>query len=81
MKFMPKGVCTKQIDFEIKDDVIESVKFTGGCPGNTMGVASLITGMNVQEAISRIEGIRCGNKSTSCPDQLAEALKLALKNK
>lgn len=78
MKFMPKGVCTKQIDFEIKNDVIESVKFTGGCPGNTMGVASLITGMNVQEAISRIEGIRCGNKSTSCPDQLAKALKLAI---
>ena len=78
MEYTPKGVCSRQILFEIEDDIIKSVKFVGGCPGNTVGVASLIQGMNVHEAISRLEGIRCGTKSTSCPDQLAIALKLAL---
>lgn len=70
-----KGVCSRRIDFEIENGVIASVKFLGGCAGNTQGVAALIAGMTVDEAIARLSGIRCGFKSTSCPDQLATALK------
>ena len=68
------GVCSRQIDLAIEDDIIVEAKFTGGCHGNTQGVASLLVGMSVDEAISRLEGIRCGFKPTSCPDQLAQAL-------
>lgn len=70
-----KGVCSRRIDFEIENGVISSVKFMGGCAGNTQGVAALVKGMAVDEAIERLSGIRCGFKSTSCPDQLATALK------
>ena len=73
--YRTSGVCARSIDFEIENNIIKSVKFNGGCAGNTQGVASLIRGMNVDEAISRLEGIRCGFKPTSCPDQLAKALK------
>ena len=73
--YTTKGVCSRRIDFEIDNDVISSVKFMGGCAGNTQGVAALVAGMTVDEAISRLSGIRCGFKSTSCPDQLATALK------
>ena len=73
--YIPRGVCSRKIDIEIDNDVIKSVKYSGGCAGNTQGVAALITGMSVDEAISRLSGIRCGFKPTSCPDQLAEALK------
>lgn len=74
------GTCSRQIHVEVSDDeIIENVSFVGGCSGNTQGVAALVRGMTVDEAISRIEGIRCGFKSTSCPDQLAQALK-QLKN-
>ena len=72
--YVTKGVCSRSIDVELEGDVIRSVKFTGGCSGNTQGVATLVTGMNVDEAISRLSGIRCGFRSTSCPDQLAHAL-------
>ena len=71
----PTGVCSKGIDIELDGDVIKSVRFTGGCNGNTQGVARLVEGMDVSEAIRRLEGIRCGFRPTSCPDQLALALK------
>ena len=70
-----KSVCARRINIDIEDDRIVKVKFEGGCAGNTQGVAALIAGMSIDEAISRLEGIRCGFKSTSCPDQLAQALK------
>lgn len=77
MKYKPKGVCSREIDFEIDDHKVRNVSFIGGCSGNLQGIGRLIEGMNVNEAISRIEGIHCGSKATSCPDQLAKALKEA----
>ena len=71
----PKGVCSQLMDIEVEDGKIESVKITGGCSGNLQGISSLLKGMDVDEAISRMEGIRCGIKATSCPDQIAQALK------
>ena len=83
--YTPKGVCSRQIDFEIEEkdgkQVVKNVKFTGGCSGNTQGVARLIEGMEVNDAIGRIGGIKCGMKGTSCPDQLSVALKEALAQK
>ena len=73
--YRPKGVCSQLMDIEVEDGKIESVKVTGGCSGNLQGISSLLKGMDVDEAISRMEGIRCGFKSTSCPDQIAQALK------
>lgn len=73
--YIPRGVCSRKIDIEIEDGIIKSVKYTGGCAGNTQGVAALIAGMSVDEAIERLSGIHCGFKPTSCPDQLATALK------
>ena len=73
--YKTKGVCSRQIEIDVENGKIASVKFLGGCAGNTQGVAALIVGMEVNEAIRRLEGIRCGFKSTSCPDQLAQALK------
>ena len=78
MIYIPTGVCSKEINIELDGDVIKSVKFTGGCSGNTQGVAALVAGMKVSDAISRLEGIRCGIRETSCPDQLAKALKQAI---
>lgn len=76
ISYLTKGTCSRQIDININDDqIIENVKFTGGCSGNTQGVAALVSGMSVDEAIKRLEGIKCGPRSTSCPDQLALALK------
>jgi uncharacterized protein (TIGR03905 family) len=72
--YVPKGVCSKKIDFEIVDGKISEVIFTGGCSGNSSGVAALVKGMKVEEVIKRLKGINCGTKSTSCPDQLAIAL-------
>jgi len=69
------GTCSRQIDIEIEDNRIKNVKFYGGCHGNTQGIAKLVCGMTPADVIARLEGIRCGNKSTSCPDQLATALK------
>lgn len=74
MRYQTKGTCSTAIDIEIKDGVIDFVKFTGGCNGNLQGIAALVKGMAPEEAISRLKGIRCGFKSTSCPDQLARAL-------
>ena len=73
--YRPKGVCSQLMDIEVEDGKIESVKITGGCSGNLQGISSLLKGMDVDEAISRMEGIRCGIKATSCPDQIALALK------
>ena len=73
--YKPTGVCSRQIDIDVEDNTIVKVTFTGGCSGNTQGVAALIAGMNIDEAISRIEGIHCGPRSTSCPDQLSKALR------
>lgn len=73
-----KEVCSQQIAFAVKDGVILEAGFAGGCAGNTQGIAALVKGMRIEDAIARLEGIRCGSKSTSCPDQLARALKLAL---
>lgn len=78
--YTTRGTCAREIQFEIDGDIIQHVEFIGGCSGNTQGVARLVEGMKVQEAIDRIEGIKCGPKSTSCPDQLAQALKGYLLN-
>ena len=80
ISYHTKGVCSRQIDVETDGDVIVSVKFTGGCSGNTQGVAALVVGMTVDEAIERLSGIRCGFKTTSCPDQLTKALAELKKN-
>ena len=77
MQYRPMGVCSRQINVELDGDTIKSVAFIGGCAGNTMGISHLVKGMNVDDAIERMEGIRCGNKPTSCPDQLAKALRAA----
>ena len=69
-------VCSKQIDIQIKDDVIQSVVYTRGCEGNAKGIGALIKDMKVDEAIRRLDGINCGKRGTSCPDQLAQALKM-----
>lgn len=75
MNYSPKGVCSSQIQFEVENDIIKSVKFVGGCSGNTQGVSRLVEGMKVDDVIARLEGIKCGFRPTSCPDQLATALK------
>lgn len=77
MKYRPKGVCSQEINFDIEDNKVKNVSFIGGCNGNLQGISRLVEGMDVNEVISRVEGIRCGFKSTSCPDQLAKALKEA----
>jgi uncharacterized protein (TIGR03905 family) len=73
--YTPKGVCSRKMEIDVEGDVIQSVRVLGGCDGNLKGICSLLKGMTVSDAISRMEGIRCGGKATSCPDQLARALK------
>lgn len=77
MVYKTSGVCSREISFEIDEesDTIKVLNFTGGCSGNSRGISSLVEGMSVDEVIQRLEGIKCGFKSTSCPDQLAKALK------
>ena len=74
MNYQTKGTCSTSIDVEVEDGKIKFVQFFGGCNGNLKGIASLVTGMEIEDAISRLKGIRCGFKPTSCPDQLAHAL-------
>lgn len=74
MIYKTEGTCSQTIEVELKDGVIDSVKFTGGCNGNLQGVSALVKGMKPEDVIARCKGIRCGFKSTSCPDQLARAL-------
>ena len=73
--YKTKGTCSTAIETDVEDGVIKGVKFAGGCPGNLLAISELIRGMNVSEAIGKLEGIKCGNKKTSCADQLALALK------
>lgn len=70
-----RGVCSQAISIELDDDIVKSVNFMGGCQGNTQGISMLVRGMKVSDVISRLEGINCGGKGTSCPDQLARALR------
>ena len=79
--YRTKGVCSRNISFDIVDGKITDVHFDGGCAGNTKGIAGLVEGMPAEEAIRRMEGITCGFKGTSCPDQLAKAIRQALDNK
>ena len=72
------GTCSREIAFEIEDGKVKNVQFFGGCNGNLKGISALVEGLEAEEVIRRVEGIRCGMKSTSCPDQLAKALKSAL---
>lgn len=74
-QFSTQGTCSRQIDIEVEDGVVKDVCFFGGCHGNLQGIASLVRGMKVDDVIARLEGIRCGNKPTSCPDQLSIALR------
>lgn len=72
--YNPKGVCSRQFIFDIEGDTVNSVKIMGGCHGNLQGIAALLKGMSVEDAISRLKGIHCGLKPTSCPDQIAKGL-------
>lgn len=78
--YKTRGVCSQAILFDLDGEVIKKVEFIGGCSGNTQGVARLVEGMKVQDAIARLEGIKCGPRPTSCPDQLAKALRAATQN-
>lgn len=73
--YRPKGVCSQLMEIDVEDGIIEKVIVKGGCSGNLQGISSLLVGMKAEDAIARMEGIRCGFKDTSCPDQLAKALK------
>ncbi|MCR4719272.1 MAG: TIGR03905 family TSCPD domain-containing protein [Firmicutes bacterium] len=77
--FTPRGVCSSQIDFEITDGIVHNVRFTRGCNGNTQGIGKLVEGMSADEVIKRLKGVDCAGRGTSCPDQLAMALELAIK--
>ncbi len=74
MIYKPNGVCSSAIEIDVDGDIIRHVSFTGGCNGNLQGISRLVEGMKVEDAVSRLKGIRCGFKNTSCPDQLAQAL-------
>lgn len=76
--YQPKGVCSRQMTFEVEDGIVKSLQVVGGCHGNLQGISKLVVGMKVEEVIARLEGIRCGFKPTSCPDQMAQALKTVL---
>ena len=76
--YKTKGTCSSRMRIEVEDGVVRDIQITGGCDGNLQGLSRLVTGMEVEDVISRLEGIRCGFKPTSCPDQLAQALKESL---
>lgn len=73
--FIPKGVCANKMDIEVEDGIVKNVEIHGGCPGNLIGLSKLVTGMKVDDVIEQLDGITCGRRATSCPDQLAKALK------
>ena len=77
-EYRTKGTCSQRIIFEIEDNILKNVQFLGGCNGNLKGISSLVEGMDIDEVIAKVEGIQCGFKATSCPDQLAKALKSAI---
>ena len=76
--YTPRGTCSRKIDFTLENGIVKAVQFTGGCSGNTQGVAALCVGRPAEEVVKVIKGIRCGMKPTSCPDQLANALEQAI---
>ena len=78
--YRPKGVCSQLMEIDVEDGIIEKVVVKGGCSGNLQGISSLLVGMKAEDAIARMEGIRCGFKDTSCPDQLAKAVEEAYEN-
>ena len=78
--YTPRGVCSRAFHIEVEEGIIRSVQVVGGCSGNLQGISSLLRGMKVEEAVACLEGIRCGAKQTSCPDQIARALKTSLGN-
>ena len=77
-EYKTRGVCSRRITFSVEEGVVKNVFFDGGCNGNGKGVSALVEGMTVEEAVRRMKGIKCGMKNTSCPDQLAQALELAV---
>lgn len=78
IRYQPQGVCSRQMTVEVEDGVIRAAEVVGGCSGNAQGLSRLLAGMPVEEAIRRLDGIRCGDKPTSCPDQMAQALRQTL---
>ncbi len=78
--YRPRGVCSQKMDIDVENGIIQKVVVAGGCSGNLQGISRLVVGLTVEETISRLEGIRCGFKDTSCPDQLAKALKKCIEN-
>lgn len=74
IEYKTRGTCSRAINIDVQDGIVKSVRFVGGCAGNTAGISKLVEGMSVDEVIKRLSGIRCGFKTTSCPDQLAQAL-------
>ena len=75
--YKTKGTCSREINFEVENGKVKNVQFIGGCNGNLKGIAALVEGMDIEDVIARVEGVTCGPKATSCPDQLAQALKAA----
>ena len=78
--YVPRGVCSRLIELEIEDGIIKDCRFVGGCNGNLKGIGALVKGMEIEDAIDKLEGIDCGGRGTSCPDQLARALRAASEN-
>lgn len=78
VEYTTRGVCARKIYAEVEDGIVKNVKFVGGCNGNTQGIALLVDGMKVEDVIARLENVDCGGRGTSCPDQLAQALKSTL---
>ena len=74
VQYQPKGVCAKMMQLRVKDDIIQSVEVIGGCAGNLSGISNLVKGMNINEVIEKLQGIPCGSRPTSCPDQMTKAL-------
>lgn len=74
-EFTPSGVCSRKMLIEVEDGVVQDLKVIGGCNGNLQGISALVKGMKIEDVIAKLDGLRCGGKSTSCPDQLAQALK------
>ncbi len=79
-RYKPSGVCSREFVFDIKDDIIQKLDVVGGCSGNLQGISKLLVGMNINDVIERIKGLKCGMKSTSCPDQIALALQKFLES-
>lgn len=81
VQYQPKGVCSKMMQFRIKDDIIQGVEFVGGCNGNLSGIGILVKGMHVKDVIEKLQGLPCGSRPTSCPDQLSKGLIAYLEQK